>query len=47
MEERITLRNQIIISVLGVLIFAITFVGITYACYSININNRPSIVLSK
>ena len=47
MEERITLRNQIIISVLGVLIFAITFIGITYACYSINISNSLSIGFSK
>lgn len=35
MEDKIMLRNQIIISILGVLIFTITFIGITYACYSI------------
>lgn len=35
MEDKIMLRNQIIISILGVLVFTITFIGITYACYSI------------
>lgn len=47
MEGRILKRNQTIMSILGVLIFAITFVGITYACYSININSKSNIVLSK
>jgi len=47
MEERVELRNQIIMSILGVLVLAITFIGVTYVCYSININTKSNISLSK
>jgi len=47
MEEKNILRNQIIMSILGVLIFTITFISITYASYSTNINTKSNIALSK
>ena len=47
MEEKYILRNQVIMSILGVLVFTITFIGITYACYSTNINTKANISFSK
>lgn len=47
MEDIIFKRNRVIISVLGVLVFTITFIGITYACYSTNISTKANIRLVK